>query len=46
MTANLESSAVATGLEKVSFYSNSKGSLAWRILSITLLPCEMSAFVW
>jgi len=69
MPANLENSAVDTGLEKVSFHSNPPKmaiwslvllpflnpawthgsswfrycwSLAWRILSITLLACEMS----
>ena len=29
MPANLENSAVATGLEKVSFYSNPKGNQSW-----------------
>ena len=34
--------AWASGSSRFTYY----GSLAWRILSITLLACEMSAIVW
>ena len=37
MPANLESSAVATGLEKVSFHSNSKERQCQRMLTIALI---------
>ena len=36
MPANLENSAVATGLEKVSFHSNTKGRQCQRILNFTI----------
>ena len=34
MTANLENSAVATGLEKVSFHSNPKGNQCQRMFKL------------
>ena len=34
MTANLENSAVATGLEKVSFYSNAKGCSKYHTVAL------------
>ena len=37
MPANLEKSAVATGLENVSFHSNPKGSQCQRMLIIALI---------
>ena len=36
MPANLENSAVVTGLEKVSFHSNTKGRQCQRILNFTI----------
>ena len=56
MPANLEISAVATGLEKVSFYSNPKEKQCQKCsnnctivlishASITLLACEMRTIV-
>ena len=35
MSANLENSAVATGLEKVSFHSNAKECLNYRTIALT-----------
>ena len=37
MPANLENSAVATGLEKVSFHSNPKGAQCQRMLYYTIM---------
>ena len=41
--ANLENSAVATVLEKVSFHSNAK---EWQYQRMFKLPCKCAHFTW
>ena len=45
MSANLENSAVATGLEKVSFHSNPKGAQCQRMLYYTIMLISQASRV-
>ena len=45
MPANLENSAVATGLEKVSFHSNPKGAQCQRMLYYTIMLISQASRV-
>ena len=45
MPANLENSAVATGLEKVSFHSNPKERQCQRMLTIALISHASKAML-